>query len=94
MSDLKIDLYELDGLYRNLVLASSVLSSIVYTTEQTKAAVGHQNLESRVGDFSRNWDHTRATIMDAMDTMWSETQAVVQAFTQADEQLGAALKGG
>lgn len=94
MSDLKIDLSELDGLYRNLVIASSVLSSIAYTTEQMKAAVGHHNLQNRVGDFSRNWDHTRTTMIDAMDSMWAETKAVVEAFTQADQQLGAALKGG
>jgi len=93
MSDkLLIDMGALDDLWRSLCVVSAELGSAKYATDALKAAVGHHDLESRVGEFSGKWDHTRATIVEDVDTVWHQAKAIHQTWVGADQQLSQILK--
>ena len=94
MSDLLLDLDALDQLYKDLLSVSIAFSTIDWASDTTADAVGHHGLAGKVGDFADKWDDRRESTIESLDALWKQAKSVVDAFTDADQQLADILTEG
>lgn len=88
---LRLDLSELEGLYKDLLNVSSSFSDIESVGQNLRDAVGHDGLGERVGQFGSGWDDRRKKIITSLDTIWHAVKAVETTFTDVDGKLANAL---
>lgn len=94
MSDLRIDLSLMDGLYKDLLQVSMAFTEIDTVSKNVANVVGHPALAERVGDFSGTWDDRRATIIESLDAVWKAALAIHKNFKELDQEMAAELSGG
>lgn len=93
MSDrLRIDMSELDQLWRDLCVVDARFSSIETSARDLGVAVGHPRLAGVIHHFESGWDEQRRKIVESMDTLWHQAKAVHQAFEKTDAALAEPLK--
>lgn len=90
---LNVSTEELLDLGRNLRTVAIEFDEADGGAEWIAGAIGHQGLSDRVVRFAGDWDDRRADLLEGIANLAEATTAVGEELSNADEELGAALRG-
>lgn len=92
MSDLDLDLDELEQLAGDLTKILTEFESATGTADAVADATGEDDLRGKVRDFARNWDITREKMVGNIETLQANVQGIVDNFRAVDADLEKALE--
>ena len=97
MSDgksISVDLGELAKLWSDLVSASKTLSDADASVARIVGSIVQPDLDGKVSEFATLWEKTRAALIDDMDTVGGNVNAIEETLRTTDSELKKALGGG
>ena len=101
MSDIRVDLGQLETLYNNLKTAKNNFASAERFSAEVSSAVGHPGLAYSVQDFADKWNDKRVEMVKSVeDTAKSvedtakRVDAIHDGFIQANQALAESLADG
>lgn len=92
VSDLKIDLDQLNLLRIRLDRVLDVIGEDSDIARETAWAVGHAGLASTLEHFSSSWRKHRLDIRDNLSWLEDSVDKIGQSFTDVDTELSSALE--
>ena len=94
MADLTIDYDELDRARREIDNAASTFRRADRVSNDIAGLVGHGGLAGKVNEFADSWDITRDKLQESLEFIADSLQAVVDTFTELDNEQAKALQTG
>lgn len=88
---LKVDLDQVDRVSTNLHSIARKLESAQADADQLASAIPVEELADASIDFAGKWDDRRKELIEQVTSLQEEARAFVEAFTQVDSELAAAL---
>ncbi|HEY0248961.1 MAG TPA: hypothetical protein VGC45_11940 [Gryllotalpicola sp.] len=92
MSDLLLDLGELQQLSAELAAIARDFSGSDALSGTVAEATGHDRLSGRVNEFASNWAVHRTQMLHDIETLQQYLQDLTDGFTKLDGQLAQALQ--
>ncbi|PWB95977.1 hypothetical protein [Homoserinimonas hongtaonis] len=93
VADIQIDYGAIEHSRSEIDSAVSTLRQAGSLGSDIAGLVGHSGLASQVQDFADGWDINRGRLVDELTAISDSLQAIVDAFTDLDQQMANAAGG-
>ena len=93
MSDIKIDLDQLESVSTRLTKVASDLDNAEAFSASVAAVVGDERLASVIRDFASKWNVRRDDLIEQIGITAAAAQAIHDTFEELDREIAAGITG-
>lgn len=92
VSRLRIDTDVFASTARDLETARYGMADLVSITERASQSIGHSGVLRAMDIFASNWEQIRSQILENIDGIGKQADAIAQSFEGADNELASSLE--